>query len=70
MINASGLLEHHQKDKADRGEARVENLDELVSAARGFEPEAAICRRCRASLRTRCSSPARARAMPGRTACR
>jgi DNA helicase-2/ATP-dependent DNA helicase PcrA len=39
VINASGLLEHHQKDKADRGEARVENLNELVSAARGFEPE-------------------------------
>jgi DNA helicase II / ATP-dependent DNA helicase PcrA len=39
VINASGLIEHHQKDKADRGEARVENLDELVSAARGFEPE-------------------------------
>jgi DNA helicase-2/ATP-dependent DNA helicase PcrA len=39
VINASGLLEHYQKDKADRSEARVENLLELVSAARGFEPE-------------------------------
>jgi DNA helicase-2/ATP-dependent DNA helicase PcrA len=39
VINASGLLEHHQKDKADRSEARVENLLELVSAARGFEPD-------------------------------
>jgi len=39
VIRASGLIEHHQKDKADRGEARVENLEELVSAARGFEPE-------------------------------
>jgi len=39
VINASGLIDHHQKDKADRGEARVENLNELVSAARGFEPE-------------------------------
>jgi DNA helicase-2/ATP-dependent DNA helicase PcrA len=39
VINGSGLIEHHQKDKADRGEARVENLNELVSAARGFEPE-------------------------------
>jgi len=39
VINASGLIGHHQKDKADRGEARVENLNELVSAARGFEPE-------------------------------
>jgi DNA helicase-2/ATP-dependent DNA helicase PcrA len=39
VINASGLLEHHRKEKADRSEARVENLLELVSAARGFEPE-------------------------------
>jgi len=39
VINTSGLLAHHQKEKAERGEARVENLLELVSAARGFDPE-------------------------------
>ena len=39
VIQHSGLIAHHQKDKADRGEARVENLEELVSAARGYEPE-------------------------------
>ncbi|MBM4214610.1 MAG: DNA helicase II [Gammaproteobacteria bacterium] len=39
VINSSGLLEHHRKEKAERGEARAENLLELVSAARGFEPE-------------------------------
>ena len=39
VISGSGLIEHHQRDKADRGEARVENLNELVSAARGYEPE-------------------------------
>ena len=39
VIQHSGLIEHHQKDKADRGEARVENLLELVSAARGFDPD-------------------------------
>jgi len=39
VITGSALIEHHQKDKADRGEARVENLLELVSAARGYEPE-------------------------------
>jgi DNA helicase-2/ATP-dependent DNA helicase PcrA len=39
VLQASGLLEHHKRDKADRGEARVENLEELVSAARGFEAE-------------------------------
>ena len=39
VLKASGLIEHFRRDKADRGEARVENLDELVSAARGFTPE-------------------------------
>jgi DNA helicase-2/ATP-dependent DNA helicase PcrA len=40
VINNSGLIDHHKKEKAsDRGEARVENLNELVSAARGFEPD-------------------------------
>jgi DNA helicase-2/ATP-dependent DNA helicase PcrA len=39
VINNSGLVEHHKKEKADRGEARVENLNELVSAARDFEPD-------------------------------
>jgi DNA helicase-2/ATP-dependent DNA helicase PcrA len=38
-LKASGLIEHYRREKADRGEARVENLDELVSAARGFTPE-------------------------------
>jgi len=37
VIQGSGLLEHHRKDKQDRGEARVENLAELVSAAHGFD---------------------------------
>jgi DNA helicase-2/ATP-dependent DNA helicase PcrA len=39
VLQASGLIEHYQKDKGDKGEARVENLLELVSAARGFSPE-------------------------------
>jgi DNA helicase-2/ATP-dependent DNA helicase PcrA len=39
VIRASGLAGHYQKEKADKGEARLENLEELVSAARGFEPE-------------------------------
>src|ERR1700726_1718884 len=42
VLKASGLIEHYRREnKAERGEARVENLDELVSAARGFTPEAA-----------------------------
>jgi DNA helicase-2/ATP-dependent DNA helicase PcrA len=39
VIYASGLVEHHGREKGERGEARVENLMELVSAARGFEAE-------------------------------
>jgi DNA helicase-2/ATP-dependent DNA helicase PcrA len=39
-IERSGLLDHHAKDRGGRGEDRVENLRELVNAARGFEPEA------------------------------
>ncbi len=39
VIQASGLVEHHGREKGERGEARVENLEELVSAARGFEAE-------------------------------
>jgi DNA helicase-2/ATP-dependent DNA helicase PcrA len=39
VINASGLVAHYQQEKGDRGEARVENLNELVSAARGYEPD-------------------------------
>src|SRR5437016_6601268 len=41
VLKASGLIEHYRREKAERGEARVENLDELVSAARGFTPEGA-----------------------------
>jgi DNA helicase-2/ATP-dependent DNA helicase PcrA len=39
IIQMSGLIEHFKKEKGERGEARVENLLELVSAARGFSPE-------------------------------
>ena len=41
VLQGSGLIDHYKRDKADRGEARVENLEELVSAARGFTPEGA-----------------------------
>ncbi|MGQ0384245.1 MAG: DNA helicase II [Gammaproteobacteria bacterium] len=39
VIQASGLRDHHAKEKDHKGEARVENLDELVNAAGGFEPD-------------------------------
>jgi len=38
-IQLSGLLDHHGKDRSGRGEDRVDNLKELVNAARGFRPE-------------------------------
>jgi len=41
VLKTSGLVDFYKREKADRGEARVENLDELVSAARGFTPEGA-----------------------------
>ena len=39
VIRTSGLIDHFKKEKGDRGEGRVENLEELVSAARGFSPD-------------------------------
>ena len=41
VINNTGLIEHYRKEKSDRGEARIENLAELVSAARGFNHDPA-----------------------------
>ena len=37
IIDTSGLVEHYRKEKGERGLARVENLEELVSAAGQFE---------------------------------
>ena len=39
VIQHSGLRDHHAKEKDNKGEARVENLDELVNAAEAFVPE-------------------------------
>ena len=36
-VNVSGLREHLKQEKGERAEARLENLDELVTAARRFE---------------------------------
>src|SRR3954471_12015722 len=41
VIHTSGLVAHYQQEKGDRGEARIDNLNELVSAARGYEPDQA-----------------------------
>jgi DNA helicase-2/ATP-dependent DNA helicase PcrA len=37
VIEQSGLLAYHREEKGEKGQARVENLEELVSAARNFE---------------------------------
>ncbi len=39
VISKSGLVEYYKKEKGERGRARVENLEELVNAAREFETE-------------------------------
>jgi DNA helicase-2/ATP-dependent DNA helicase PcrA len=38
VVEKSGLIDLYQKDKADKGEEKVENLEELVNAARLFDP--------------------------------
>ena len=39
VLERSGLIEFHEREKGERGQARVENLKELVSACRVFESE-------------------------------
>jgi DNA helicase-2/ATP-dependent DNA helicase PcrA len=39
VIRDSGLLAYHGREKGERGQARVENLEELVNAARQFVPD-------------------------------
>ena len=41
VIEHSGLLRFHEQEKGDKAQARVENLEELVSAARAFENDQA-----------------------------
>lgn len=41
VIERSGLREHYRKEKGEQAEGRLENLDELVSAARSFERQPA-----------------------------
>ncbi|PCK02601.1 MAG: DNA helicase II [Alteromonadaceae bacterium] len=39
VVKHSGLLDFHAKEKGEKGQARVENLQELASACRLFTPE-------------------------------
>jgi len=36
VLHHSGLIEHFRKDKSDKAESRIENLEELVGAAKSF----------------------------------
>ncbi|WP_269618913.1 DNA helicase II [Zhongshania sp. BJYM1] len=38
-IDKSGLIAFHEKEKGEKAQARVENLQELITAARGYTPE-------------------------------
>lgn len=39
VIQSSGLIEHYQKEKGERGFARIENIQELINAASEFNPQ-------------------------------
>lgn len=39
IISLSGLQAHFEKDRSEKGQTRVENLHELIEAARGFQYE-------------------------------
>ncbi len=42
VIQRSGLLAHYQEDRSEKGVAKVENLEELINAARQFVPDVNI----------------------------
>lgn len=39
IINQTGLKAYYAKEKGEKGQARLENLEELITAARTFDPE-------------------------------
>ena len=39
IVQCSGLRAHYLKEKGEKGQARIENLDELVTAARDYQYE-------------------------------
>ncbi|MDR3478146.1 MAG: DNA helicase II [Gammaproteobacteria bacterium] len=42
VIHNTGLIEHFRKEKGEKGLARIENLEELVNAARQFDLTASV----------------------------
>ncbi|MDH5544962.1 MAG: DNA helicase II [Gammaproteobacteria bacterium] len=39
IVDYTGLLDHYKKEKGEKGRARIENIEELVNAARQFEDD-------------------------------
>lgn len=39
LVYNSGLIEHYRKEKGEKGISRIENLEELINAAKEFENE-------------------------------
>jgi DNA helicase-2/ATP-dependent DNA helicase PcrA len=37
VLENSGVLDHHKKDKSEKGESRLENLEELINAAQAHQ---------------------------------
>jgi DNA helicase-2/ATP-dependent DNA helicase PcrA len=37
VVHNVGLIEYYEKEKTEKAQARVENIEELISAARGFD---------------------------------
>jgi len=42
VVKYSGLIEHYQKERGEKGQARIENIEELVTAAGEFEVDREI----------------------------
>jgi DNA helicase-2/ATP-dependent DNA helicase PcrA len=40
VIRLSGLIEHYRKEPGEKGQARIENMDELITAAKEFRVSA------------------------------
>jgi DNA helicase-2/ATP-dependent DNA helicase PcrA len=40
VVKQSGLIQHHEKEGGEKARTRIENLEELVNAAKAFEVEA------------------------------
>jgi len=41
VLRGSGLVDHYKKEKGEKAETRIENLEELVNATRNFNPDLA-----------------------------